>query len=283
MVIEKKVFVFFTVFLLGMTLVSAFSFAETFNNFMTGYATNNREPSVTLNAPRDSGAVNNPVTFVWNYFDAEGDELEYSIVQIDDHRGFFSPVNYKVQGESFKIRLDEGGEYWWRVQVVNEFGSKISDANRFFLNTEEKVCSDGTDYFECSRNKPLYCDSGVLKDNCQKCGCDAEGLCQPDGSCLTRRCSEGTVYGSCSNNRPNYCFQGELKEVCSLCGCPEGLDCMTYGKCGVVEEVEEEIIVLEPEKDELTFLEKVASFFKWVFTGKPLYKQAYKFFYFVYK
>ena len=32
-------------------------------------------------------------------------------------------------------------------------------------------CSDGTNYEECSDNKPKLCDNGVLVDSCNQCGC----------------------------------------------------------------------------------------------------------------
>ena len=235
----------------------------------------NTVPSVTPLKPGDGHVVNNPVTFTWSYFDADGDDLQYSILQIDDDRNFFSPINYRVDGMSFKTNIGIGGEYWWRVQVVNEFDSKLSSANRFFLNIQEKVCNDGTEYFECSITKPGYCDNGVLVNKCQKCGCESDGICQPDGSCLVRRCADGTTYGACTSNKPLYCFQGIVKEVCSLCGCPDGLECIADGSCVARREeviIAEEIIIESPEKSNLTFLERIANFFKWLFVGKPLYK-----------
>ena len=99
----------------------------------------NTAPSATPLKPGDGHVVNNPITFTWSYFDADDDDLQYSILQIDEDRNFFSPTNYRVDGASFKIKLNDGGEYWWRVQVVNEFDSKLSSANRFFLNIQDKL------------------------------------------------------------------------------------------------------------------------------------------------
>ena len=231
----------------------------------------NSDPSVTLSRPSDGEVVNNPVTFTWRYFDPEGDLLRYSIIQIDEDFVFNSPMNYLVEGDSFRIRLQKRGEYFWRVQVVNQFGSKISKSNRFFLNTEEKVCSDGTQYFECSVNKPLYCDNGILIDKCQKCGCNVDGNCQLGGNCLVRKCADGTLYGSCAGDKPNYCFQGVIKEVCSLCGCPDGLECVNDGGCMVKEKTPEQEILKIPEK-KFSSWERVVNFFSWLFLGSPLYK-----------
>ncbi len=241
--------------------------------FFVPFVFGNVNPSATSGRPSPGEVVNNPVMFTWTYFDADGDELEYSIVQIDDDRMFFSPQNYKVVGSSFKIYLDSDGEYYWRVQAVNNFGSDISEAHRFFVNTNEKVCSDGTSFFECSFEKPLYCDSEVLKEKCSRCGCDVNGICQEDGSCLTQRCPDGTIYGSCSSVKPRYCFQGLTRDVCSLCGCPNGFECTTNGSC--VYFIGEQKPVPEPAieiKEKLTLLERIARFFKFIITGETLYK-----------
>jgi len=237
------------------------------------FVSGNLNPSVTLSRPGDSEVVGNPVTFEWRYFDAEGDPLEYSILQIDDDRKFFSPDNHRVYGTEFKIEMTESGEYFWRVQVVNSFGEALSlSSNRIFVSEDERICSDGTIFFECSNNKPGYCDSGVLEENCQKCGCSEGGVCQPDGSCLLRRCADGTVFGRCSSNQPVYCFNGVLREVCSLCGCPNGLECAVSGKCAVLEH--EEVIVQPavsyPEPEEYSFFERIVGFFRYIFTGESL-------------
>ena len=40
-----------------------------------------------------------------------------------------------------------------------------------------KVCADGTGYSQCSQTKPLYCNNGVLINNCNQCGCPIENEC----------------------------------------------------------------------------------------------------------
>ncbi len=42
-----------------------------------------------------------------------------------------------------------------------------------------QTCSDGTSYGSCSSIKPLYCNNGVLTNNCSTCGCDAISVCEP--------------------------------------------------------------------------------------------------------
>ena len=44
-------------------------------------------------------------------------------------------------------------------------------------------CADGTLYNHCSINKPKYCDTGNLVDQCSICECPSRRICQTDGSC----------------------------------------------------------------------------------------------------
>lgn len=272
----KRAFLFLTVFLLVISFVSALSVGQAYDGLdklVTGYVVGNKEPSVVLTKPSDNEVVNNPVIFTWSYFDPEDDRLLYSVLQLDDSRNFFSPMEYVVQGTEKKLTIPIGGDYYWRVLVVNEFGKRLSESNRIFLSTDKKVCSDGSLYFQCSDMQPLYCDSGILKNKCDKCGCPEGGICQQDGTCFTQRCGDGTLYGECSTDKPEYCFNGVLRNVCNLCGCPNNLVCLLDGSCA---EEKIEIVEISPqdaqEAVELTILEKIADFFKRLFTGKGLYE-----------
>ena len=268
----KKIIIFLLAILI-VPVVPAFSFDDLFdlelNDFVVGRNINNKDPSVTLSRPIDTQVVNNPVVFKWRYFDAENDLFSYFILQIDDDRNFFSPINYQVFEEEFKLFLDEErGDFFWRVQAVNKYGKSLSNSWRFFLNPELKVCEDGTAYFSCSRNMPFYCGSGDLKNDCQRCGCESNDICQVDGSCLRLTCSDGTAYGECSRNNPFLCLNGKLREVCNVCGCDEG-ECLGDGSCGEV--MEELGIIIEPESPEVEkerFFDRIVSFFKKLFTGR---------------
>lgn len=44
-------------------------------------------------------------------------------------------------------------------------------------NSTAPKCSDGTEYGECSLNKPRYCYNGNLIDKCTICGCPANKIC----------------------------------------------------------------------------------------------------------
>lgn len=263
----KKILILMVVILL-ISSVSAFSlddFLDLELGVITGKSVDNREPSVTLSRPVDTQVVNNPVVFKWRYFDAEDDEMEFYILQIDDDRRFFSPENFKGVGTEAKVVLDEG-LYYWRVKVVNEFGEKFSEVWEFYVDPKMKVCGDGSPYFECSVNKPFYCSAGRLKDDCQRCGCDIGSVCQPDGSCLVLNCVDGTKYGECALEKPVYCLDGSLRELCNICGCDDGFECGGDGSCEEIEGGEIEPVIRPPVR-ELSFLERIAQFFKRLFLG----------------
>ena len=263
----RKIVFILALFLL-VSVVSAFSLEDILlfdlDSSIIGRSVNNRDPSVSLNRPVDTQVVNNPVVFKWRYFDPEDDELEMFILQIDDDPKMYSPMNYQGVGEEFTISLDEGGEYFWRVQVTNKYGKKLSEVWSFYLDPKMKVCEDGTAYFECSLNRPWHCDAGVLREKCQRCGCPKGGTCQLDGSCEILECSDGTLYSQCSWNQPFFCVNGKLKDVCSLCGCSEGEECTNDGNCAVIvqDDVLVEISDTGPLDRKLSILERIALFFK---------------------
>lgn len=100
------------------------------------------------------------------------------------------------------------------------------------ITPEEKKCSDGTPYGECSTIKPKYCDNSVLIDDCQKCSCSEGQICQANGSCSkVPTCTDGTLYGQCSTTKPLFCDNGSLFNNCSICGCPDGQKCQADGSC----------------------------------------------------
>ncbi len=255
----KKVLILLFILIIFVISVSAFSFED----FIIGLVVDNKEPSATLLTPIKGQVINSPFVFSWTYFDPEDDELEYYILQIDDDSRFFSSMNFKGKGESQKISLDKDGLFYWRVLVVNKYGQKFSKVQNFYLDSKTKVCEDGTPFFECSLNRPHYCSGGVLKEDCQKCNCGEGDICQGDGSCLTRSCIDGTAYSQCAYNKPFFCLNGKLTEVCSLCGCDEEEECLGDGSCGKVI-VENEVNVIE--EKELSFIEKIALFFKNLFS-----------------
>lgn len=277
MVNIKKTLFFVLVIFSMISLVSGFSFADLFDvNLLTGKIVNNKNPSVSLGMPSDGQVVGNPVTFSWIYFDPEDDKLESYTILIDDNQRFTSPIAYYgLVGDSQKVYLSlEDGQYYWRIEVNNKFGSETSDFRGFYLNTKEKLCEDGTMYYDCSVNKPDYCRAGVLVKDCIRCGCDRGATCGKGGNCIEQKCVDGTIYGECSINKPKYCLSsGILKDTCSLCGCPVDLVCDVDGKC---KEKSTEIIEEKPTETEIKetgitgFFKRIAGVFRFIFKGEPL-------------
>ena len=94
-----------------------------------------------------------------------------------------------------------------------------------------ETCVDGTAYGECSVNKPLFCDEGILRNNCGTCGCPDNSSCGFDGVCQPA-CDDGTPYNHCSAIQPNYCDNGTVIDLCGSCGCGNDTYCnLTDHKC----------------------------------------------------
>lgn len=247
------------------SLVSGFSFTDIISgnilNLVAGKAVKNKAPKTTLNAPSDSEVVSGKIVkFDWAYNDADGDEQQEYILQIDDDYGFFSPFTYYGLKETVnKISIPTGdGQYYWRVQSKDAYGwGKWSDSRRFYLDESEKVCKDGTIFWKCSSEKPFYCDAGRLIEKCTKCGCNANEVCLESGFCAKQTCGDGTIYGGCSENQPKYCRNGILVNACNFCGCDGGLECKGDGSC-----VKSIIIFEEKIEEKSSLLERIANFFK---------------------
>lgn len=254
----KKI-VFGVIFLLLFcSLASAFSFAN-----LIGYVTKNNAPTVNLLTPKNDG-VTGELVFNWLYKDIENDPQTQYLLQLDDDWRFESPYNfYGLDQKTVKIEipLDEG-TYYWRVQVKDAYGwSKWSDWRKFDLDLSIKTCVDGTPFWQCSSNIPKYCDGGVLIEDCRRCGCAMNEICQANGLCLANTCLDGTRYGECSKYMPKYCQNGKLVDICSLCGCAEGLECGNEGVCASVK-----IVISDQEMPQpRTLLEYIVDFFKGLF------------------
>jgi len=71
----------------------------------------------------------------------------------------------------------QGGSF----QYSSDFGSLCCVGGS--CSSSSQTCSDGTLYGQCSINKPIFCDNGDPRDDCQQCGCSSGETCNPDGSC----------------------------------------------------------------------------------------------------
>lgn len=235
----KKIFNLIIILVFLSSLVSGFTFAEVFDshlsNLITGSVIKNKVPVVTINYPTNNMVMNiNPVEFGWLYKDVENDKLKTYEIQLGTDRNFKGAFyEYGLDGSTRKIYLKDGDvKYYWRIRAQDNFGwGEWSAISEFILDTTVKTCSDGTKFWGCADNVPIYCDGGVIIDDCLKCGCPGSSRCLPSGRCQESTCFDGTVYSRCSVSKPDFCQDGVLKKVCSLCGCPDGSDCDSDGSC----------------------------------------------------
>jgi len=58
--------------------------------------------------------------------------------------------------------------------------------NGYCSSQQQNRCSDNTLFNQCSANKPRYCNNGMLVNNCNLCGCNNNGVCLQDGSCISQ-------------------------------------------------------------------------------------------------
>jgi len=71
---------------------------------------------------------------------------------------------------------------------------------------ELHTCGDGTFYEDCSLNKPLFCDKGILVEDSLKCGCK-DDFFKKDNSCVN------SFYNDEEKRAFKYVLDGEEKEV----------------------------------------------------------------------
>ncbi len=116
------------------------------------------------------------------------------------------------------------------------------------------MCFDGTPFDECSSSdiigKPYFCDSGVLVEDCNQCGCPDGYECMRSGICsgsTPNPCGDGTcdvVNGECDNcvedcDINDCCGDGFCQSVygedCD--SCPEDCGCDDGEECEYIEDV----------------------------------------------
>jgi len=102
------------------------------------------------------------------------------------------------------------------------------------------TCRDGTEYGECSLEKPKFCDNGILIGNCSLCGCPSSIFydCQDNGNCNKKiyqypNCRGITCNGFCYNSRFEMdCIENSFVEADSFIPeirpCRDDSDCKSY-------------------------------------------------------
>jgi hypothetical protein len=254
----KRILIVVLLLILCSSIGSSFSFAN-----LLGYVTKNNAPTLNLISPKNNG-VANQLIFTWGYKDIEDDPQTQFLLQLDDDWRFESPYEfYGLDEKTLKVSLPlQEGDYYWRVKARDAYGwGEWSDWRRFDLDLSIKTCSDGTPFWQCSSNVPRYCDGGDLVEDCRRCGCGINEICQQNGICLANTCIDGSRYGDCSKYKPKFCQNGKLIEVCSLCGCPSDLECNPDGSCSTVKIIIKEEIKEQPK----TLLNYIVDFFKKLF------------------
>lgn len=91
---------------------------------------------------------------------------------------------------------------------------------------QPQVCSDNTQFNQCSSNRPLFCLGGSLVNRALTCGCPSGQTASGD-NCVTiqaqqQTCTDGTLFGQCSPTRPLFCNNGVLINRATTCGCSSG-------------------------------------------------------------
>jgi hypothetical protein len=91
----------------------------------------------------------------------------------------------RVNGQNNSLK----SEFLAKIRHYNilfSFRNRLADACNiadFSSFVPVLSCSDGTQYSQCSANKPQYCDNGTLINKCSSCGCPAGQSCGSDNSC----------------------------------------------------------------------------------------------------
>ena len=89
------------------------------------------------------------------------------------------------------------------IGSVSAFNINLKSIGYAILNVE--TCEEGTAYGQCSGSNGLYCDNGILANNCDVCGCSNGFLCSNNECIQANSCSEGN--GICSNE----CDSGSIE------------------------------------------------------------------------
>ncbi|MFA6106503.1 MAG: glycosyl hydrolase 53 family protein [Patescibacteria group bacterium] len=115
---------------------------------------------------------------------------------------------------------DNVGFYGWSLNP-NMGINQVAEIKKQFVDLilPSQVCSDSTPYNQCSAVKPQFCDQGILKNDCSRCGCPANRTCQTDGSCLAGNVvvCESFAYSDWSACQPD-----NTRQRTALSGLPEG-------------------------------------------------------------
>ncbi len=87
-----------------------------------------------------------------------------------------------ANGYQICLQNQNGCSEWGEVKICLQ----NQECSQGYCSNLKNKCIDGTSIKECSNNKPKYCSDGILKDDCSICGCNNNGICLEDGTCISR-------------------------------------------------------------------------------------------------
>ena len=107
-------------------------------------------------------------------------EERYAINFETPEQFVFTLNNVEFLTDGTEIRLVEDLKY--DIKVVNR---KCCVTSKIQTNTNSFIgyCNGKVTYNECSNEKPLFCDNGLLIQDCSKCGCPNNFICNKDKKC----------------------------------------------------------------------------------------------------
>ncbi|MFA4835037.1 MAG: choice-of-anchor Q domain-containing protein [Dehalococcoidia bacterium] len=157
--------------------------------------------------------------------------------------------NLRVDLSSQNVQYHKGqatdyppnGTWWYGLHAVDKSDKVGYEPNPGPLpvtQPNQSNCGDGTLHGQCNANL-AYCYNGTHINNCAKCGCPGDLICQADGSCKPGAnpifCNDNarTPAGEClPYDQPKYCDNGAMVNKCGVCGCSGDLVCRSDGACG---------------------------------------------------
>lgn len=69
--------------------------------------------------------------------------------------------------------------------IVETTSETLEETKRIIVIDETNKCVNNILFGECAGKKPLFCNSGILEDNCENCGCEETAYCS-NNSCYPR-------------------------------------------------------------------------------------------------
>ncbi len=91
----------------------------------------------------------------------------------------------RCSGNGYQICQDSNGDGCYEWNSIRICTQSQTCSQGYCSSQILNRCSDNTLFSQCSINKPKYCNNGVLINNCNLCGCNNNGICLPDGSCIS--------------------------------------------------------------------------------------------------